>query len=156
MRQILVNPPPLALAPLAGRMQGHVLSVRTAHARTIDGLRKWSGYREVRGSEGRQSRPSAKASGHEDWRPSNSWCEAHDDNLRHNDVGRHERSRRCPRTVRKHLAELWQHRRICKVKEEGTAEKNQQSPVSKESLPHRALAATSSPSTWIAPPRARS
>jgi hypothetical protein len=33
MRQIPVNTPPLALATLAGMIQGQVLPVRTAHAR---------------------------------------------------------------------------------------------------------------------------
>jgi hypothetical protein len=33
MRQIPVNAPPLALATLAGIIQGQVLPVRTAHAR---------------------------------------------------------------------------------------------------------------------------
>jgi hypothetical protein len=33
MRQIPVNTPPLALATLAGMIQGRVLPVRTAHAR---------------------------------------------------------------------------------------------------------------------------
>ena len=33
MRQIPVNPPPLALATLAGMIQGQVLPVRTARAR---------------------------------------------------------------------------------------------------------------------------
>jgi hypothetical protein len=33
MRQIPVNPPPLALATLPGMIQGQVLPVRAAHAR---------------------------------------------------------------------------------------------------------------------------